>query len=813
MFRILQLTCLLFSVISSGVINASDRSRPTQTGKLLIRFCADCHGPDDPKGEFNLLALNQDIADGIDADHWHEVLNQLATGEMPPEDAEQLSDKERQQLVTWIRSELDIAAEKARATGGQVILRRLTKYEYQNTMRDLIGLPINYAKDLPPEPKSLSGFLNNGQNLLMSPVQMETYLQVAKRALDLSFSKPSSTESYRYFIEAQSERTEDQKKQATASKKENPDPSKFPPKGLSMKASRVNVGGKDGLFVFPLNSEEFALRKANHRSFDGALLGPTYRQLYTLDKWPTQGEMLIRIRLAAANGKPHVTIGMGYRASGAVLNVKPIGETLVNGSTDSPQVLEYRIRMEEVPVFLSGKPKFRGEMISVVNNSTSSDVLLDSIEVVYPAPSQDTSHPVLAERAEGMTDGEFAEATLRKFVPLAYRRPVSEQEYHELMALYTELQQRRPDSMEALRDTLAVVLSSPHFLYVTEPRLESESRELNAYELATRLSYFLWSTTPDEQLRQQAHSGELLKASVLKNETERLLSDQRVEQFVRNFTYQWLDMSALDRVAVDPNLFKLWDADLKRDVAEETFSFVNYVLQSDESALSFLKSDFVMLNDRMAGFYGFEEIQGSNFRPVPNTALPIRSGLIGQASFLTGNSTGVDSHPIKRGVWITRQLLNDPPPPPPPNVPELDESQLEEGLSVAQLLAAHRDNPACNDCHKKIDPWGITLENFNAIGQFREKDNHQIPIAIDVTLPNGNQATNSVTMQEVLLETKKEEFSKALVENLLTYSLGRELEFTDAKTVDRLRQAFIQDGYRLKPLIVRIVTDEAFRIK
>ena len=134
---------------------------------MLIRFCADCHGPDDPKGEFNLLALNQDIADGIDADHWHEILNQLATGEMPPEDAEQLSDKERQQLVSWIRSELDIAAEKARATGGQVILRRLTKYEYQNTMRDLIGLPINYAKDLPPEPKSLSGFLNNGQNLLM----------------------------------------------------------------------------------------------------------------------------------------------------------------------------------------------------------------------------------------------------------------------------------------------------------------------------------------------------------------------------------------------------------------------------------------------------------------------------------------------------------------------------------------------------------------------------------------------------------------------------------------------------------------------
>ena len=257
-----------------------------------------------------------------------------------------------------------------------------------------------------------------------------------------------------------------------------------------MKASRVNVGGKDGLFVFPLNSEEFALRKANHRSFDGALPGPTYRQLYTLDKWPTQGEMLIRIRLAAANGKPHVTIGMGYRASGAVLNVKPIGETLVNGSTDSPQVFEYRIRMEEVPVFLSGKPKFRGEddfsgqQFNVLGCSARQHRGRFTLHLLR------ILHPVLAERAGGMTDGEFAEATLRKFVPLAYRRPVSEQEYHELMALYTELQQRRPDSMEALRDTLAVVLSSPHFLYVTEPRLESESRELNAYELGYQVILF-----------------------------------------------------------------------------------------------------------------------------------------------------------------------------------------------------------------------------------------------------------------------------------------------------------------------------------
>ena len=810
--RIFASACILATLLTSLLYSAEPgkRDRPE---KLIVRFCGDCHGADDPSGDFNLVTLDRNISNGVDADHWHEILNQLTTGEMPPEDSEQLTDTERKSIVSWIREGLEIAAKNARATGGQVVLRRLTRYEYQNTMQDLVGLQLNYAKDLPPEPKSISGFLNNGQSLLMSPVQMETYLQVAKRALDLSFSQPSETESYRYFIESKKERLEDQQRQAAASKKENADPDSFPPKGLSKKASRVNVGGKDGLFVFPLSQQEYNLRKASHTTFDGVLLGPTYRQLYTLDKWPTAGEMLIRIKLTATDGRPHVTIGMGYRASGAVLNVKPIGEALLYSESHAPQTLEYRVRMEEVPVFLSGKPKFRGEMISVVNNSISSDVLLDSIEVVYPAPPRTGSHPILAERTENMTDAEFAMATLRKFVPRAFRRPVKEQEFSELLALYTELQQRRPDHQEALRDTLAVVLSSPHFLYVTEPRLDEQSRQLNAHELATRLSYFLWSTTPDEQLRSLADTGALTEPETLKVETNRLLSDNRINEFVRNFTYQWLDMAALDRVAIDPSKYAQWDADLKRDAAEETYAFFRHVLQHNISALNFLKSDFAMLNDRMADFYGFDAVQGSEFRAVSNVKQPMRSGLTGQASFLAGNSTGLDSHPIKRGVWITRQLLNDPPPPPPPNVPELDESQLKDGLSVAQLLAAHRDNPACNDCHKQIDPWGVTLEHFDAIGQFRTKDTHQTPIVVDTLLPGNERATGIQQMQQVLLDSRSRQFAKAFVENLLMYSLGRELEFTDRETVENLTQAFIQDDYRLKPLILRIVTDDAFRIK
>ena len=807
---------LLMLVITTTLATATyaeERRQLSPPEKLLIRFCGNCHSQTDPRGELNLLGLNRDIASGVDADYWHEALNQLASGEMPPGDEDQPTDNERQKLANWIRSGLKIAAANARTTGGQVVLRRLTRYEYQNTMHDLFGLRLNFAKDLPPEPKSPSGFYNNGQNLLMSPMQMETYLQTAVRALDLSFSTPTTSESYLYFIESRTARTEDQEKQALASKKEGLDPATFPPKGLSKKASRVNVGGKDGLFVFPLNSDEFDLRRANHTSFDGVLLGPTYRQLYTLNQWPTKGEMLIRIRIAAANGTPHVTFGMGYRASGAVLNVKPIADAYINGTCEQPQTIELRIRMEEVPVFLSGKPKFRGQMISVVNNSISSDVLLDSIEIIYPAPPLEGQHPILATREDSMTEIEFAAATLRKFVPKAYRRPVADNEIGELMNLYHELQQRRPDTLDALRDTLAVVLTSPHFLYIAEPRLESEPRKLTAHETATRISYFLWSTMPDKRLRELADNGELLNPETLRAETIRLLNDSQIEQFIRNFTYQWLDLGALDQVTIDPKKYQQWDADLKHDAAEETYAFMRHVFNQNISALAFLKSDFVMLNDRMAEFYGFEPLQGSVFRAVPNTANPLRSGVTGQASFLAGNSTGSDSHPIKRGVWITRQLFNDPPPPPPANVPELDESQLKNGLSVVQLLAAHRDNPACNDCHKKIDPWGITLEQFDAIGRFRAHDNEKQPITIDVTLPGGDIVDSPIAMQQFLISRRHEAFATAVVENILMYGLGRELEFTDAETVKKHTAEFIKDGYRLKPLIVRIVTDDAFRIK
>ncbi|MEK6233961.1 MAG: DUF1588 domain-containing protein, partial [Planctomycetales bacterium] len=286
--------------------------------------------------------------------------------------------------------------------------------------------------------------------------------------------------------------------------------------------------------------------------------------------------------------------------------------------------------------------------------------------------------------------------------------------------------------------------------------------------------------------------------------------------------------------AVNPEHFPKYNDDLESDSAEETYSFFLHVLRNDLSATSFLDSDFVMLNDRMARHYGVEGVSGSQFRPVSSEEVPHRGGLLTQASILTANSNGVESHPIKRGVWLMRQLLNDPPPPPPPNVPLLEEEELAKGLSISELLKEHRNNAACNDCHRKIDPWGVVFENYDAVGAWRTAYGSSSPakksakksgkqpgkqpsegktIDASAALPGDVQVNNLREMQQHLVQAKSEAFAKALVENLLMYSLGRSLEFTDADAVDELTQSFLQDGCRLGPFLERLVPSDVFRTK
>jgi hypothetical protein len=373
-----------------------------------------------------------------------------------------------------------------------------------------------------------------------------------------------------------------------------------------------------------------------------------------------------------------------------------------------------------------------------------------------------------------------------------------------------------------MQEVLASVLISPDFLYLAEPRTTSRKRQpLSSYELASRLSYFLWNTMPDQQLMETADSGKLSRPAVLSQQVDRMLENPRAWNFVDHFTSQWLDLDGLDRIAVNPEYYPDFDDRLKQQMRLETQYFFAELLEKNLSALNLLDSDFTMLSPSLAEHYGLASPASSRFERVTIPAGDHRGGLLGQGSFLLINSNGEDSHAIKRAVWIRDRLLNDPPAPPPPDVPELETQQGETiKLSLTEQLALHREKAACKSCHRDIDPWGVPLEHYDAVGRWREDVIRKVkgkpiraPVIAESRLPDGTQLNGLVELKEYLLAQRSDEFSEAIVRKMMTYALGRSLELTDNKEVTEITEKFISRGHKLRDLIVSIVQSDAFTTK
>jgi hypothetical protein len=420
-----------------------------------------------------------------------------------------------------------------------------------------------------------------------------------------------------------------------------------------------------------------------------------------------------------------------------------------------------------------------------------------------------------ASRAE---ETEVARAALAAFMDRAFRRPADPAGVDEMARYFTKVRPLVDSFEQAIRETFAMVLVSPDFLYLVE-RAEPAEKRIDDYELASRLSYFLWSTMPDERLLELASQGRLSAPEGLTAEVERMLDDERSWAFVEQFSNQWLDLDGVDRVAVNPNYYPDFDESLKADMRGETQHFFAEVLENDLSALTFLRSDFAMLNQALAQHYGINGPRTEAFERVPLRFEDRRGGLLAQASILLTNSTGEDSHPINRGVWVRKVLFDDPPPPPPPAVPNLDSSA--PGLALMPLkrqLEEHRDNAACVACHQGIDPWGVALEEFDAVGQFRTRVHRRSgeqeavnPVDAAATLPDGAKVNGFNELAAYLVEHKAQAFGRALTSKMLAYALGRSLELEDQREVDRLAEEFAADGYRFRRHVVRIATSSLFQ--
>ncbi|MFT5524760.1 MAG: hypothetical protein ACI9HK_002722 [Pirellulaceae bacterium] len=783
---------------------------------LLARFCFECHGDKKQQAKVRLSALDPDMADGSDGETWHDALNQLNQGDMPPEKAKQPSIEEREMIVRWMTAELKRAIAVKRSTGGQVVMRRLARYEYDNTMRDLLGVHLDFSKDLPADAISPDGLGNNGSVLRMSPLLIEHYLKMARTAL----AKAIVTDE--------------------------------PPQLI-----REEHGGDQ------LNREGFGQGSERQVPSGGIM---------TFKNYPHAGEFRVEVRLSsnAEDNMPIPIMGvyLGKRASPNNFHIKLVDEVKITSAKGEPHSYEVRGRLEDFPLIDPATP------LREQRNPGMRIGFHDSYRPEFGAPKRGTKptgpkgftiHSVVFEAALNeqwpprhhtnilfpselvRTDERaYARQVIERFMQRAFRRPVSSKEVDRSLAVYDDLRPNMPSLEFAMREVLAEVLVAPDFLFLVEPTDgKTEKQPLSNHELASRLSYFLSSTMPDERLFELAQKGDLNNPTAIAKLTRAMLDDKRSWNFVTNFTDQWLDLSGINRVAVNPDYYPNFDHDLKEHMSKETQHFFAELLHKNLSALNLIDSDFAMLNRPLAKHYGLSGPPAEGFVRVALEPNSNRGGLLGQASILLRNSDGQDSHPIYRGAWIRDRLLGDPAASPPPDVPELDADNPEfESLSLKKQLELHRNKESCNICHRDIDPWGIPLENFDAVGVFRTERRFPVgkrgppnkktaqnkrpkpvkgetqvasrsPTDIEVTsiLPGGHEIHGFAELKDHLLNHERDRFVRAFVRRLLAYGLGRSLELTDQPTVDKLVKSFEKSEYKIDELIVSITTSEPFRTK
>ncbi|MDG1670445.1 MAG: DUF1592 domain-containing protein [Akkermansiaceae bacterium] len=784
----LPLTILWSASACSGAIDF-----PSQVLPILEEHCFKCHGEKKQKGKLRLDTLSPDLLKSrIAAETWHDVRDALNLGEMPPEEEPELFREKRQILVGWVNQEIDALIEAKKSTGGRVVLRRLNRSEYQNTMRDLLGIEHNYVKDFPPESLSEDGFRNDGSTLQISDLQMEYYLKAAREGL----------------------------------------------------RKAIVLGPRP-----KVTRQEFT-KTVKDKNRGGNILDKDQQFIVKLMEYPEEGEVIIRTTVRAKHaenrGYPQLRAAIGYRA-----DVQAPREFIKSQDVVSEdwQEFEFRSRIENFPLPSKTQSKFPGLLVWLDNAYAEGrdkplkargngkkkkqtkgplsypQIEVQSVEFIGPVfeqwpPRHHTA--LLAPRKSGENEAAHVSKLLTRFMSRAFRRPVDKSETLPYLKFYQSIRPTLPSFEEAIQETFAMILISPDFLYLVEPSSETK-RPLNDWEMASRLSYFLWSTMPDPQLFKLAREKKLRDSKVLQSEIERMISDERSWQFIEQFADQWLDLGAVQRVAINPNYYPKFDDALKTSMRQESLHFFKEIFQQDLSALNFLDSKFTMLNEPLAKHYGLTGPRGSSFERVALNPKDHRGGVLTHGSVLLGNSTGEDSHPVKRAVWIRERLLDDPPSDPPPNVPNLDATNPDfANLSVRDQLAAHREEASCKDCHRGIDPWGIPMENYGGDGLWRDnilrkktkgKGMNKLPVETEAILPDGHEIGNIADLKSYLLKNKKDQFAKAFTSKLLTYALGRRLEITDEKAVEDLTGKFIANNFRIKPLIQLVVASETFQTK
>jgi hypothetical protein len=781
---------------------------------LFAKHCFTCHGKDKQEAELRIDKLDPDFVAGHDGAHWREVLDRLNFGDMPPDSEPALKKEDRELMTAWIDQERRRAAV---AKNDAANFRRLTRFEYERTLQELLGLRISFARELPDDGYSEDGFRNDGETLRVSPLQYETYLKIADAALNAAIVSGPEPVVHRYRLTPG--------KRDAAAVEVLPRPADRP--GDSFQYARqkdVRIEIQRKFFEDPLPPAD------TKPAFTGVAL-PDKRLSLALRNFDfSRGEMRLKFRVARAEPEAgadagraaYLTVGMSVSGDGGA-SVSLLGDPI---RVDHGDVRDYEFRVRT-----EGWAGLKGIGINAWNSAKvlkgekfPPRLKIESVELVHPyletwPPPTHTA--ILFPRGD-LPEAEYAREVVRRFATRAYRGPLPAADLDRLVRFWTQARAETKTLEESLRETLSVVLTSPRFLGLPAGRTREAKEPLTDRELASRLAYFLWSTMPDETLLGLAEEGKLNDPAVRSAQVHRLIHDPRAWAFIEQYADQWLDLDGLKRVMINEEKYPGFDAKLAAAMRLETVHFFAEVLRGDLSIFQFIDSDFTCVNETLADHYGIPGVSGHEFRKVKLDDSHHRGGILTQAAILTGNSDGIDSHPIKRGMWLLKNFLDEVPPPPPPNVPTLDRDQpAAKNLTIPQALALHRTNAACAGCHRKIDPWGLAFEEYDAVGNWQRdgagaalrlrRTTH--PIEAETELPTGAAIGGMRELKAELVRAKADSFRRAMIRKMMAYALGRTLTLGDQEAVDAIVPALRERGDGLTDLIDLIVASEPFRTK
>lgn len=805
----------------------ADRAGDSETVQVFLRrYCLECHGADLAEGERDFESFRLPLAAEPDFITAAEIIDQVTLKTMPPEDASQPDEEERVKLVDILRQQVRDARQQLASTGGRTVIRRLSQREYENTLATLFGRRVDtlgLTADFPKE--NTSDHLDTiGDALVTSGFLLDQYFQAANRLVETRLGKPP-------FAEPQSWHFTDNFRQYE-----------------ELSGAHRSVFNYEYLCLYEQPNTD--TRQGGYGHIEDFLQGVPVSGLYDIQvlaqamhRDTHYDPEIFRIDLSEPF---RLAVVPGDVRKGHIHYPQAIEPILASATVpdDQPEWLPFRVWLEagQTPRFIFPNGPYESRQSVIQLNKRYADefenpqtgvgrtallregklphIRIGEIKIRGPIPEPEGSQEEVAVFGPGGFDPAKATEQLLEFARKAFRRPLNEEDRTRVSTFYQRRLSEEASPRQAALDTVKLILCSPAFLYLSEITPEDQ-KHLQPHDLASRLAYALWAAPPDEELLRAAGSGELSEPNELRRQAERLLLDERSNQFVNGFLDAWLNLRDIGSFPPPrKSVTEYYSQNLPESMKGEARHFFRHLLDENRPITEFLDADYTFVDKYLAQLYDLPEQQtlrlADGFRRVPLAGRDRRGGVLGMSAVLTVSANGVETSPVMRGVWVSENILGIKPPPPPDEVPAID-ADVSGATTIREKLSKHSADRTCYVCHRNIDPLGYALETFDPIGRWRQNypkgDGGGTGPQVDPSgkLPSGEEYADFASFKRVLLDTRSDRFARHLIEKLLAYATGRQMQVIDRDEIDQILRQVQGDGYGLRTLVHEVFASEIFR--